>query len=64
MSEKLGRNDLCPCGSGRLFKKCCRDAGCFRRRRARPLRAMIGATEGSIEPCTSPPPSPRPTRPG
>ena len=23
LEEKLGRNDLCPCGSGRLFKKCC-----------------------------------------
>ena len=21
--EKLGRNDLCPCGSQRKFKKCC-----------------------------------------
>ncbi|PIF02892.1 MAG: preprotein translocase subunit SecA [Desulfococcus sp.] len=21
--EKVGRNDLCPCGSGRKFKKCC-----------------------------------------
>ena len=20
---KTGRNDLCPCGSGRKFKKCC-----------------------------------------
>lgn len=20
---KVGRNDLCPCGSGRKFKKCC-----------------------------------------
>jgi uncharacterized protein YecA (UPF0149 family) len=20
---KIGRNDLCPCGSGRKFKKCC-----------------------------------------
>jgi uncharacterized protein YecA (UPF0149 family) len=20
---KAGRNDLCPCGSGRKFKKCC-----------------------------------------
>jgi hypothetical protein len=27
--EKLGRNDLCPCGSGRRFKKCCRDDGNF-----------------------------------
>jgi len=23
LSEKLGRSDLCPCGSGKLFKKCC-----------------------------------------
>jgi len=21
--KKLGRNDLCPCGSGNKFKKCC-----------------------------------------
>jgi uncharacterized protein YecA (UPF0149 family) len=29
LEEKLGRNDLCPCGSGRLFKKCCLMNGCF-----------------------------------
>jgi uncharacterized protein YecA (UPF0149 family) len=23
LSEKLGRNDLCPCGSNRKFKNCC-----------------------------------------
>src|SRR5262245_26454194 len=28
--EKVGRNDLCPCRSGKLFKKCCRNKGCFR----------------------------------
>ena len=22
-AEKIGRNDLCPCGSGRKFKRCC-----------------------------------------
>lgn len=22
----IGRNDLCPCGSGKKFKKCCLDA--------------------------------------
>ncbi|MBK9772387.1 MAG: SEC-C domain-containing protein [Candidatus Obscuribacter sp.] len=27
--EKLGRNDLCPCGSGRRFKRCCMHLGCF-----------------------------------
>ena len=25
----VGRNDLCPCGSGKRFKKCCRNGGCF-----------------------------------
>lgn len=29
LEEKLGRNDLCPCGSGKLFKKCCLKKGCF-----------------------------------
>ncbi len=27
--EKLGRNDLCPCGSGRRFKKCCLRGGSY-----------------------------------
>ncbi len=22
-SEKIGRNDVCPCGSGKKYKKCC-----------------------------------------
>ena len=29
LTEKLGRNDLCPCGSGQRFKKCCMRSGCF-----------------------------------
>jgi uncharacterized protein YecA (UPF0149 family) len=29
LTEKLGRNDLCPCGSSRRFKKCCLKSGCF-----------------------------------
>lgn len=24
-SEKIGRNDLCPCGSGKKYKRCCLD---------------------------------------
>ena len=24
---KIGRNDLCPCGSGKKYKKCCLEAG-------------------------------------
>ncbi|MEM8638226.1 MAG: SEC-C metal-binding domain-containing protein [Cyanobacteria bacterium P01_G01_bin.54] len=27
LQEKLGNNDLCPCGSGRRFKRCCRNSG-------------------------------------
>jgi len=23
MSKKVGRNEPCPCGSGKKFKKCC-----------------------------------------
>ncbi len=29
LEEKLGRNDLCPCGSGQRFKKCCLKSGHF-----------------------------------
>jgi uncharacterized protein YecA (UPF0149 family) len=25
-SSKIGRNDPCPCGSGKKFKKCCGEA--------------------------------------
>jgi uncharacterized protein YecA (UPF0149 family) len=25
--EKLGRNDLCPCGSAKRFKRCCMKSG-------------------------------------
>jgi uncharacterized protein YecA (UPF0149 family) len=29
LKEKLGRNDPCPCDSGRAFKRCCLRSGCF-----------------------------------
>jgi hypothetical protein len=29
LAEKLGRNDHCPCGSGKRFKKCCLKEGRF-----------------------------------
>jgi len=25
--KKIGRNDLCPCGSGKKYKNCCMDSG-------------------------------------
>jgi uncharacterized protein YchJ len=29
LEEKLGRNDLCPCGSGQRLKRCCLVRGRF-----------------------------------
>ena len=29
LEEKLGRNDLCPCGSRQRFKRCCLKSGRF-----------------------------------
>lgn len=29
LEEKLGRNDLCPCGSSKRLKNCCLTTGCF-----------------------------------
>jgi uncharacterized protein YecA (UPF0149 family) len=29
LEEKLGRSDLCPCGSGKRFKNCCLKKGRF-----------------------------------
>ena len=28
-SPKIGRNDPCPCGSGKKFKKCCMGKGIY-----------------------------------
>ena len=38
---KTGRNDLCPCGSGRKFKKCC-EAKTPARRQSRILMIVVG----------------------
>ncbi|MBX3594777.1 SEC-C metal-binding domain-containing protein [Sphingomonas sp.] len=40
--ERLGRNDPCPCGSGRRFKACCLRSGRFRRNDAARLLAVRG----------------------
>ncbi|ADB19073.1 SEC-C motif domain protein [Pirellula staleyi DSM 6068] len=29
LEKKLGRNDLCPCGSGKVFKRFCLTSGRF-----------------------------------
>jgi uncharacterized protein YecA (UPF0149 family) len=38
-TEKVGRNDPCPCGSGKKYKKCCLQA-----EKARGLRTAYGAS--------------------
>ena len=38
---KTGRNDLCPCGSGRKFKKCC-ELKDTEARRSRVLMIVVG----------------------
>lgn len=39
---KTGRNDLCPCGSGRKYKKCC-EAKESRQSNGRLLMILVGA---------------------
>jgi uncharacterized protein YecA (UPF0149 family) len=29
LEERLGRNDLCPCGRGKVFRNCCLKSGRF-----------------------------------
>ncbi len=42
LSEKLGRKDPCPCGSGLKFKTCCLTSNRFYR--TGPLRTLIMMT--------------------
>ena len=44
--EKLGRNDLCPCGSGRRFQKMLPALRTLRRQRAELLRARLTRAAG------------------
>jgi SEC-C motif len=48
LMEKVGRNDPCPCGSAKLFKKCCRNTGCFRRRESGLLLSVNDITTRSV----------------
>lgn len=40
---KTGRNDLCPCGSGRKYKKCCEATARGGAARGRMLVIVVGA---------------------
>jgi uncharacterized protein YchJ len=41
LTEKLGRNDPCPCGSGHKFKRCCLETGRLRWLQPRRLLAVM-----------------------
>jgi hypothetical protein len=45
--EKLGRNDLCPCGSGRRFQELLPALGTFRRRAQESLLPRIAKASGT-----------------
>jgi hypothetical protein len=53
LEEKLGRNDLCPCGSGKRFKQCCLRSGRFRWRAPQRLLSENEPVTGSFRtaPC-------------
>ncbi len=42
--EKLGRNDLCPCGSGRRFQELLHEVRRIRRQRAQPLPTLTSTS--------------------
>jgi hypothetical protein len=43
MMEKVGRNDPCPCGSGKKYKKCCGKQTSFQQ------RSFADITSGTIK---------------
>jgi len=43
---KIGRNDLCPCGSGKKYKKCCMARDEAAARTARPAQPAAAAARG------------------
>lgn len=68
-TPKTGRNDPCPCGSGKKYKKCCLDKDEAARRQAPPPRPTARRPEArsvtagtSQRPRRPPSPGPRPPR--
>ena len=52
-TAKPGRNDPCPCGSGRKYKSCCAVAGSAARRDAAILAAPAGSAQSVIKSAAS-----------
>jgi len=45
MAENVGRNDPCPCGSGKKFKKCC---GVSKKMNMRSATVITGSKTSSL----------------
>lgn len=48
MTNKVGRNDPCPCGSGKKFKKCCEERLLHKKMKAT-LISSGKSEQGSME---------------
>ena len=42
MAQKVKRNDPCPCGSGKKYKKCCWEKEVAKKFKAKPLAGSMG----------------------
>ncbi len=49
-ATKIGRNDVCPCGSGRKYKKCCQAADDARRAEEERAREAAERARPKIDP--------------
>jgi hypothetical protein len=56
--RSLGRNDPCPCGSGRKYKQCClaKDEAAQRMARAKAAEEAPAPAAGAAPPPPTPPP--------
>jgi uncharacterized protein len=59
MSEKVGRNDPCPCGSGKKYKQCClkKDQEASKPRGLRKFTAKVISAGGTHQAPDSPKPA-------
>lgn len=51
VAGKVGRNDPCPCGSGKKFKKCCVDSPAYT---AAPVQPQAAAKPASAQAAAAP----------
>ena len=60
--RRIGRNDPCPCGSGRKYKQCCHSSGRFQNTAMSRPRGVFGEGTPPLAPTRQPPPRRPPPR--